>query len=141
MNFIKLILFGLCISIGYYTLTILAIGQSAAGNLFWWFNSSQYPTAMHLAQNVVGVGLAALIPAFIVRSYEPARQWVAITIVILVAMLLHGNIHYMPWDPMGIVRFVNNTLFYGDIGAKALFLYILLLPILWLLLLKRIARI
>jgi len=54
---------------------------------------------------------------------------------------LHGNMHYMPWDPMGIVRFVNNTLFYGDIGAKVLFFYILLLPILWLMLLKRMARV
>jgi hypothetical protein len=141
MNFIKLILFSLCISIGYYALTILAIGQSAAGNLLWWLNSSQYPTAMHLAQNFVGIGLAALIPTFVVRSYEPARQWIAITIMIVATMFLHGNSHYMPWDPMGIVRFVNNTLFYGDIGAKALFFYILLLPILWLLLLKRMARI
>jgi hypothetical protein len=61
--------------------------------------------------------------------------------MIVATMFLHGNSHYMPWDPMGIVRFVNNTLFYGDIGAKALFFDILLLPILWLLLLKRMARI
>jgi hypothetical protein len=140
MNFIKLVIFSLCISIGYYGLTLVAIGQSAAGNLFWWFNGSEYPQLMHLAQNVVGIALAALIPAFIVRSYEPARQWIAIIIVILGAMLLLGNIHYMPWDPMGIVRFVNSTLLYGDIGEKVLFFDILLLPILWLLLLKRMAR-
>ncbi|WP_137221121.1 hypothetical protein [Shewanella sp. MEBiC00475] len=141
MNIIKLVLLSLCISIGYYALSIMAIGQSAAGNLLWRLNSSEYPLLAHLAQNFIGIGLAAFIPAFLVKSYEPARQWIAITIVILGAMLLHGNIHYMPWDPMGIVRFVNNTLFYGDIGAKVLFFYILLLPILWLLLLKRMARI
>ncbi|MBB1427419.1 hypothetical protein H5181_13200 [Shewanella sp. SG44-2] len=141
MNIIKLVILSLCISIGYYALSIVAIGQSAAGNLFWRLNSSEYPLLAHLAQNFIGIGLAALIPAFLVKSYEAARQWIAITIVILGAMLLHGNIHYMPWDPMGIVRFVNNTLFYGDIGAKVLFFYILLLPVLWLLLLKRIARI
>lgn len=141
MNIIKLVILSLCISIGYYALTIVAIGQSTAGNLLWWFNSSEYPMLAHLAQNFVGIGIAALIPAFIIRSYEPARQWIAITIMILAAMLLHGNMHYMPWDPMGIVRFVNNTLFYGDIGAKVLFFYILLLPILWLMLLKRMARV
>ncbi|ABI71471.1 hypothetical protein [Shewanella frigidimarina] len=141
MNIIKLVILSLCISIGYYALSIVAIGQSAAGNLLWRLNSSEFPLLSHLAQNFIGIGLAALIPAFLVKSYEAARQWIAITIVILGAMLLHGNIHYMPWDPMGIVRFVNNTLFYGDIGAKVLFFYILLLPVLWLLLLKRMARI
>ncbi|MGX9460941.1 hypothetical protein ACWXWU_06795 [Shewanella sp. A14] len=141
MNIIKLVILSLCISIGYYALSIVAIGQSAAGNLLWRLNSSEYPLLADFAQNFIGIGLAAFIPAFLVKSYEPARQWIAITIVILGAMLLHGNIHYMPWDPMGIVRFVNNTLFYGDIGAKVLFFYILLLPILWLLLLKRMARI
>ena len=141
MNIIKLVILSLCLSIGYYALTIVAIGQSAAGNLLWRFNSSDYPMLAHLAQNFVGIGLAAFIPAFLVRSYEPARQWIAIIMVILAAMLLHGNTHYMPWDPMGIVRFVNNTLFYGNMSAKVVFFYILLLPILWLLLLKRMARI
>ncbi|MGI1999154.1 hypothetical protein [Shewanella frigidimarina] len=141
MNIIKLVILSLCICIGYYALSIVAIGQSAAGNLLWRLNSSEFPLLSHLAQNFIGIGLASLIPAFLVKSYEVARQWIAITIVILGAMLLHGNIHYMPWDPMGIVRFVNNTLFYGDIGAKVLFFYILLLPVLWLLLLKRMARI
>lgn len=141
MNFIRLIILSLCIGVTYFALSIAAIGQSAAGNVFWWFNLSGYPTITHLAQHFVGIGLVAFIPAFVIKSYEPSKQWLAVTIVVLATMLLHGNLHYMPWDPMGIVRFIFSTLLSGDIGATVMFFYITLLPVLWLLILKRAARV
>lgn len=55
-------------------------------------------------------------------------------------MLLQGNINYTPWDPLGIVRFFKGTLYYGDIGSVGIFLEILFMPILWLLVFKRITR-
>lgn len=141
MNFIRLVIFSLCVGIAYFALSIAAIGQSAAGNVFWWFNISGYPTITHLAQNFVGIGLVAFIPAFVIKSYEPGKQWLAMTVVVLATIFLHGNLQYMPWDPMGIVRFIFSTLLSGDIGATVMFFYITLLPVLWLWILKRAARV
>ena len=140
MNSFRLVLLSMCLATCYYALTISAIGIAAAGKIFWWFQWKDNFHFYHIAQNFIGIGLAALIPAYLVHSYESDKSWVSIGIVIFLSMLLHGNINYAPWDPVGIVRFFKDTLYYGDIGSIGVFLEILLMPILWLLAFKRITR-
>ncbi|ESE40185.1 hypothetical protein [Shewanella decolorationis] len=133
MNHVKLFLFSLCIAASYYALTISAIGIAAAGKIFWWFYPSENFHLYHISQNFVGIGIAALIPAYVVFCYEPRRLWTSVTIVILSSILFQGNINYMPFDPMGLVRFFTTTFIYGDIGSVGVALEIVLMPILWLL--------
>jgi uncharacterized membrane protein len=138
MNYLKLVLLSLCIATCYYALTISAIGIAAAGKVFWWFEWKDNFHFYHIAQNFIGIGLAALIPAFLVHSYEPSKKWLSISLVILASMLFQGNINYMPLDPNGFVRFFKSALIYGDIGSIGVFLEIALLPIFWILVFKRI---
>lgn len=138
MNYLKLVLLSMCIAICYYALTISAIGIAAAGKVFWWFQWKENYHFYHIAQNFIGIGLAALIPAFLVHSYEPNKKWLSISIVILTSILYQGNINYMPLDPNGFVRFFKATLVYGDIGSIGVFLEMVFLPVFWLLAFKRI---
>ena len=138
MNYLKCILLSLCIATCYYILTIAAAGIAAAGKVFWWFEWKDNFHFYHIAQNFVGIGLAAFIPAFLVHSYEPTKKWLSISLVILASMLFQGNIQHMPLDPNGFVRFFKNTFIHGDIGSISVFLEIALLPIFWLMLFKRI---
>jgi hypothetical protein len=138
MNYLKLILLSMCIATCYYALTISAIGIAASGKIFWWFQWKDNFDFYHIAQIFFGIGLAALIPAFLVYSYEPSKKWLSISIVILASMLFHGNINYIPLGPDGFVRFFKTTLVYGDIGSIGVFLEIVLWPVFWLLVFKRI---
>ncbi|QUN06732.1 hypothetical protein KDN34_04590 [Shewanella yunxiaonensis] len=140
MNHLKLILFSICIAASYYALTISAIGIAAAGKILWWFSPKEHFHLYHILQNFIGIGIAALIPAYLVYSYEPKRSWLSIAIVILGSILFHGNINYIPFDPNGFLRFFNSTIVYGDIGSYGVALAIVFLPILWLLVFKRITR-
>lgn len=140
MSYLKLVLISMCIGTCYYALTISAIGIAAAGNIFWWFQWKDNFHFYHIAQNFIGIGLAALIPAFLVYSYEPNKKWLSISIVILASILYQGNINHMPLDPNGFLRFIKDTLVYGDIGSIGVFLEIILFPALWLLAFKRITR-
>ncbi|MFV7771053.1 hypothetical protein [Shewanella marisflavi] len=132
MSYLRLLLLSACIATCYYALTIAAIGIAAARKVFWWLEWNNNFDFYHIAQNFIGIGLAALIPAYLISTYEPARKWLAIGLVIVLSMMLHGNINAAPWDPMGFVRFIEQTLFFGDIGSIGIFTEILLLPILWL---------
>ncbi|MEW6997442.1 hypothetical protein AADZ86_07045 [Colwelliaceae bacterium BS250] len=138
MSYLKLVLLSICIATFYYALTISAIGIAAAGKVFWWLQWKDNFHFYHIAQNFIGIGLAALIPAFLVHSYEPNKKWLSISIVILASILYHGNINYMPLDPNGLVRFFKTMLIYGDIGSIGVFLEIVFLPVFWLFAFKRI---
>ncbi|MCQ8877084.1 hypothetical protein NQT69_03400 [Pseudoalteromonas shioyasakiensis] len=127
------------IAICYYSLTISAIGIAAAGKIFWWFQWQEDFSFYHIAQNFIGIGFAALIPAFLIHSYEPNKKWLSISIVILASILYQGNINYIPLDPNRFVRFFKSTFVYGDIGSIGVFVEIVLWPIFWLLAFKRIA--
>jgi hypothetical protein len=128
----------MCIAICYYVLTISAIGIAAAGKVFWWFQWKDNFDFYHIAQNFIGIGFAALIPAFLVHNYEPNKKWLSISIVILASILYQGNINYMPLDPNGFVRFFKSTIIYGDLGSIGVLLEIVFLPVIWLLVFKRI---
>ncbi len=121
-------------------MTISALGIAAAGKIFWWFQWSENFHVYHVAQNFIGIGLAALIPAFLVHNYEPSKKWLSISIVILASLLYHGNVNYFPVDPYGLVRILKNMLVYGDFGSIGVFLEIVLLPFFWLLLFNRIVK-
>lgn len=138
MNYIKVILLSMCISFLYYALTISAIGIAAAGKVFWWFQWEENLLFYHIAQNFIGIGLAALIPAFLIHSYEPNKKWLSLSIVIFASILYQGNINYMPLDPNGFIRFFKSTLVYGDIGSIGVFFAIVFMPVFWLLAFKRI---
>lgn len=138
MDYLKLVLLSLCIATCYYALTISAIGIAAVGKVFWWFEWKDHFHFYHIAQNFIGIGLAALIPAFLVHSYEPSKKWLSISLVILASMLFQGNINYMPLEPNGFVSFFKSALIYGDIGSIGVFLEIVFLPFFWLLVFKRI---
>ena len=140
MKYLKLTLLSMCIATCYYMLTIAAIGIAAAGKIFWWLEWKDNFHFYHIAQNFIGIGLAALIPAFLVHSYEPNKKWLTICVVILASILYHGNINYMPLDPNGFIRFFDSTIVYGDIGSYGVALEIVLLPMLWLLVFKCITR-
>jgi hypothetical protein len=129
----------MCIAICYCALTISAIGVAAADKVFWWFQWKEYFLFYHIAQNFIGIGLAALIPAFLVHSYEPNKKWLSLSIVIFASILYQGNINYMPLDPNGFIRFFKSTLVYGDIGSIGVLLEIVFLPVFWLLAFKRIS--
>ncbi|WP_189403609.1 hypothetical protein [Alteromonas halophila] len=133
MNYLKLLLLSMCISLSYYALTVTAIGIAAAGNIFWWYQPTEHFHFYHVAQNFVGIGIAALIPAYLVHCYEFQKRWISISVVILGSMLIQGNINYMPLDPAGLLRFFKQTLVYGDLGSVGIFLEIVVLPLLWLL--------
>lgn len=137
MTVVRLLLLSICLAICYYALSIAAIGAAAAGKIFWWFQWQDNLHFYHIAQNFIGIGLAALLPAYLVHSYESDNKWLCIGLVIVLSMSLHGNIHYVPWDPVGIVRFFNDTLLRGDAGSVGIFLEILFMPILWLLAFER----
>lgn len=94
----------------------------------------------HISQNFIGIGIAAVIPAYLVYSYEAQRLWTSISIVILGSVLFQGNINYMPFDPMGLIRFFKSTFVYSNIGSVGVALAIVLMPILWLLAFKRITK-
>ena len=138
MKYIKGALFSAVIGYVYFLLTIAMIGIAAAGKIFWWFEWQDNFHFYHIAQNFIGIGLAALIPTYIVHSYEQARKWIVISAVILFSMIFHGNINYIFIDPLGLVRFAQQTLVNGDIGSLGVFLEITLMPVLWLLVFKRI---
>lgn len=138
MNYIKVILLSMCISFLYYALTISAIGIAAAGKVFWWFQWEENLLFYHITQNFIGIGLAALIPAFLIHSYEPNKKWLSLSIVIFASILYQGNINYMPLDPNGFIRFFKSTLVYGDIGSIGVFFAIVFMPVFWLLAFKRI---
>ena len=140
MNNVKVVLLSMCIAICYYALTISALGIAAAGKVFWWFTWDTHFHYYFIAQNFIGIGLAALIPAYLVHSYEPNKKWLSIAIVILASILYHGNINYMPLDLNGFVRFFKATFVYGDIGSIGVFLEIVLLPMFWLLFFTRITK-
>jgi hypothetical protein len=138
MKYIKGALFSAAIGYVYFLLTIAMIGFAAAGKIFWWFEWQDNFHFYHITQNFIGIGLAALIPTYIVHSYEQARKWIVISAVILFSMVFHGNINHIFIDPLGLMRFVQQTLINGDIGSVGIFLEIMLIPILWLLVFKRI---
>jgi hypothetical protein len=130
----------MCIAIFYYVLTISAIGIAAANGIFWWSEWPYNPHLVHIGQNFIGIGLASLIPAYLVHSYEPDKKWLSISIVILASILYQGNINYMPLDPNGFVRFFESTIIYGDWGSIGVLLEIVFLPVIWLLAFKRITH-
>jgi len=138
MKYIKGALFSAVIGYVYFLLTIAVIGIAAAGKIFWWFEWQGNFHFYHIAQNFIGIGLAALIPTYMVYSYEQVKKWIVISAVILFSMIFHGNINYIFIDPLGLVRFVQQTLINGDIGSVGVFLEITLMPVLWLLVFKRI---
>ena len=138
MNYIKLALLSMCIATCYYFLTIAAIGIAAANGIFWWVEWPYNSHLVHIGQNFIGIGLASLIPAYLVHSYEPHKKWLSISIVILASILYQGNINYMPLDPIGFVRFFKSTIIYGDLGSIGVLLEIVFLPVIWLLVFKRI---
>lgn len=126
MVHVKIVLFSLCIATCFYVLTISSLGAVASIE----FGSNNLLTS--ITKDIIGIGLAALIPAFLVHSYEPSKKWVTIALVIVVSMFFQGNVNYMPMDPRGFVRFLENTLISGDFRAVGIFLEIVLLPIVWL---------
>ena len=138
MNYIRLVLLSMCIATCYYVLTIAAIGIAAANGIFWWVEWPYNPNLVHIGQNFIGIGLASLIPAYLIHSYEPDKKWLSISIVILASILYQGNINYMPLDPNGFVRFFKSTIIYGDLGSIGVLLEIVFLPVIWLLAFKRI---
>jgi hypothetical protein len=138
MKYIKGALFSVVIGYIYFLLTIAMIGIAAANKIFWWFEWQDSFHFYHIAQNFIGIGLAALIPTYIVYSYGQPRKWIGISAVILSSMIFHGNISSIFIDPIGLIRFVQQTLINGDIGSIGVFLEITLIPILWLMVFKRI---
>ena len=138
MNYIRLVLLSMCIATCYYVLTIAAIGIAAANLIFWWVEWPYNPHLVHIGQNFIGIGLASLIPAYLIHSYERDKKWLSISIVILASILYQGNINYMPLDPNGFVRFFKSTIIYGDLGSIGVLLEIVFLPVIWLLAFKRI---
>ena len=140
MSYLKLILLSLCVATCYYALSIWAIGIAAADKIFWWFQWTDNFHFYHIAENFIGIGIAALIPAYLVNSYEPDNKTLTISIVILATLLLHGNINYMPFDPNGFIRLFHSTVTNGDIGSIGVILEIVLLPWFWLLAFKYLSR-
>ena len=138
MKNIKGALFSVVIGYVYFLLAIAMIGIAAAGKIFWWFEWQENFYFYHIAQNFIGIGLAAFIPTYIVHSYEQPRKWFVISGVILSSIIFHGNMNYIFIDPLGLIRFVQQTLINGDIGSVGVFLEITIMPILWLLAFKRI---
>ena len=136
----RFVLLSVCMAIIYYDMTIAAIGIAAAGKIFWWFEWRDNFHFYHIAQNFIGIGLAALCPTYLLYSYEKKWKWLGIGVVIVLSMMLQGNINHAPWDLAGLVRFVKNTFFYGDAGSIGVFLEILLWPVLWLLIFSRATR-
>ena len=132
-----MLLFSLSMALCYYTLIMSAIGLAAAGKVFWWANGQQDPLFYHIAQNMVGIGTAALVPAVLIHYYQSQQKWLSALLMLLGAMLYLGNINAVLFDPMGLVRFVEQTWRGGDIGAIAIFFDVALWPLLWLLVLQR----
>jgi hypothetical protein len=131
-------LFSVVIGYIYYLLAIAMIGAAAAGKIFWWFEWQDNFHFYHIAQNLIGIGLASLIPAYLVHSYEYSNKWLVILAVILCSMIFHGNVNYIFIDPTGLIRFVNNTLVYGDLGSIGIFVLVILMPIVCLFVFKLI---
>jgi hypothetical protein len=138
MKYIKMTFFSLILGYIYYILTIAMMGIAAANRIFWWVEWPYNLHLLHIGQNFIGIGLASLIPAYLVHSYEHDNKWIVIIAVILSSMLFLGNINYMFIDPNGLVRFFKNSIYHGDIGSYGLVLEMIVLPVLWLYVLKRI---
>ena len=142
MKYIKGVLFSLILGYIYFILTIAAIGIVAAtdiaavGKIFWWFDWQDNFHFHHIALNFIGIGIASLIPAYLVHSYEQDIKWIVILVVVLSSMLFQGNVNYIFIDPNGLVRFFKSIILYGDIGSFGILLEMILLPILWLYVLK-----
>lgn len=139
MIYLRFILLSLCLAICYYAMAISTIGI-AAGDQFWWQQWQNDNTFYHIAQNVIGIGVAAFVPAFLVNSYEKSKKWLSITIIIAFSMVLHGNANYPPWDLQGLVRFFNETVLNGDMGSRGIFAAIIIMPVVWLTVLQRFGR-
>ncbi|MBY6187140.1 hypothetical protein KUV89_10980 [Marinobacter hydrocarbonoclasticus] len=137
MHYLRALLLGLCLGVCYFVLNLQAIGIAAAGMVFWWFEPEAYSHLYHIGQNLVGIGLASLLPAYLVHSYEPQKKWLCIGVVIAISMLLHGNLNFAPWDPAGIVRFFQNMWWFGGAESIGVFFEMLLLPLFWLWFLNR----
>ncbi|WP_239846247.1 hypothetical protein [Shewanella sp. Isolate11] len=119
---------------------IQSLGSAAAHKIFWWFEWRDNFHFYHIAQNFIGIGIASLILALLIRTYEPEYKWLVLALVVPLAMMLIGNINYPLWDYMGLVRYVQGVFVHGDIGAKGVFLEILLLPFLAIYLLDRLTE-
>ncbi|MDC2888969.1 hypothetical protein [Psychrosphaera algicola] len=73
MTYLRFILLSLCLAICYYALAISTIGI-ATGNQAWWQQWQDDGAFYHIAQNVIGVAVAAFVPAFLVNSYEKVKN-------------------------------------------------------------------
>lgn len=140
MAFIKSIIFTGVLGYLYFLITISMIGIASARKIFWWFDWQDNFHFYHIAQNFFGIGLAALLPAYLIFCYERTRMWMVSCCVILFSMLFQGNINAFIIDPIGIYRFLHVSLFYGDIGSIGVFLEILVLPFFWLWIFKCISK-
>ncbi|MDO6719218.1 hypothetical protein Q4575_07405 [Psychrosphaera sp. 1_MG-2023] len=136
MTYLRFILLSLCLAICYYALAISTIGI-ATGNQAWWQQWQDDGAFYHIAQNVIGVAVAAFVPAFLVNSYEKSKKWLSISIIIAFSMVLHGNVNYPPWELEGLIRFFNESVLNGDAVSQGIFAAILLMPLVWLTILKR----
>lgn len=141
MKIIQLVLFSFCVAICYYAFSISAIGITAALDTSWCIEVGVNRHLLHITKNFIGIGFAALIPSLLVYTYEFERKWVSLSIILVCSMMLHGNVNEMPLAPYGVIRFVEQTLINGDIGSVGVFIEILILPIIWIVTLKRIADI
>ncbi|NMP15170.1 hypothetical protein [Thalassotalea sp. Y01] len=140
MQIIQLILFSFCIAICYYAFSISAIGITAALDTRTLINMEVNSHLIHILKNFVAIGIAAMIPALLIYKYELGRKWICLSLMVIFSMMLHGNVNEMPLSPYGVVRFIEQTLINGDLGAVGVFLEILILPIIWIVVLNKITE-
>ncbi|MDN3652254.1 hypothetical protein QWY77_05710 [Thalassotalea ponticola] len=140
LPFIQLILFSLCIGMCYYAFSITAIGITATVDATAWLKMGVNSHVIHIIKNFFALGIAALIPALLIYHYEVARKWLCLALTVMFSMMFHGNINAMPLSPYGLLRFIEQTLINGDVGAVGVFFEILILPIIWVAVFNWMAR-